>query len=189
MGLHISSMNGLKGQGYELFVLTYGLDPGSPEFRTIQSNFSYLADLLDTKGLVITGSYDREFGNNFTGFLEKVESRLFSASMIARESDQSRDFPVPSVVVIQKSSYDNVDIAYFSIRGSTSETIVGLFRQILEASKIQKITMIEGNLLRGRTEIANSFWEAIQLRPSFFGIGLDVKELIKRFWPVRSSIT
>jgi hypothetical protein len=63
MGLHINSINGLKAaSGYELYVLTYGLEPGSPEFRIIQENFSYLADSLGTISSVLDISSPRKVG-------------------------------------------------------------------------------------------------------------------------------
>lgn len=181
LGLHISSMNGLQGDGYQFYILTYGLDPGSPEFRIIQERFSYFADLLGVKGLVVTGSYDGPYRDNFAGFLEDVENRLFSAAMIARDSIPDKILPVPALVALRKADDSAVDLAYFCIRGRDDKEIVSLFRDVSSSlSKGRPLGGMPENLLSDNNKIADAVWGSIQIRPSFFGVGVDVKDLLSR---------
>jgi hypothetical protein len=160
--------------------MTYGLEPNSPEFRVIQKNFSYLADTLGTKGMVITGNYEKEFRNDFVGFLTQVEEKLFSISEIAKKYSNNDQYPVPALTVLKKIPGGRIDIAYLSIRNLSEQQIIAIFRTIIEYNGQDRLFDIPNNLLAKMSNLGGHLWDAIQIKPSFFGLGVDVKQLLKR---------
>lgn len=183
MGLHINAINGLRSaSGYELYVLTFGLSKGGPECRAIQENFSYLADILGARGMVITGDYDADYRNNFSGFMSEIHDKIFSTSIAIRDDlGVPSEIPIPGLIVMRKKIDAELDVAYFSIRNMDYAEIFEIFRCVSEMDDSSKLRDIPGNIFhRRRKGLAKSLWDSVQIRPNFFGVGLDVKELLEK---------
>ncbi|RUX08219.1 MAG: hypothetical protein EOS71_00475 [Mesorhizobium sp.] len=176
-------MDGLvSARGYELCVLTFGLAGGSPEARVVHENFEYMADALGKDGMIITGGYDKDYADNAAGFLSHAAEAIYGTGL-APEGVDDRELPIPALVALRRSPEGPPEIAYFKIGGATEQEIIAIFRTIAEAStKPGGIQGLPGNVMRPVKEAAVTVWEALELKPEAFGLGIDLKPFIERLF-------
>ena len=181
MGLHITSVNGLKhAKDYQLYVLAYCVSPLSPEFRIIQKNFAFLAESIGDDGLVVAGKFGDEFGGNFAGFLEELDNTVFPIAHKLYHARSMSAFPTPALVVIKQpdDGQAEAELAYFHIQGYGEAALVSLFRQITVCDDNGKLRNIQGNLFQiEEKQLVNRLWNSLLLKPSIAGMGVDIKKL------------
>lgn len=181
MGLRINSMAGLQAaRGYRLCILTFGLVDRSPEARSVARYFDFMADDLGEDGMIVTGGFNSQFQDDPSEFLERASLAIHDV-VDDRANGTAASLPSPALVAFRAAEKGPPEVGYFSIRGLDDEGIIAVFRSIKEASKeAGGIEHLSANLLHAKVGVANAIWESLQIKPSAFGMGVDLKQLIVR---------
>ncbi|MEI2769501.1 MAG: hypothetical protein V9G98_01740 [Candidatus Competibacter sp.] len=196
MGLYIHNLSPIPmdlDRSYYLYVLDYGWD--EPLGKTIRENFSRMADLAArNEAIVLAGTNPREFANEI--FSAHVDDYQFSYSDINGERG---DEILPALMISnihprrfkerfpnyrfhrEKKGAADEKLILIPLRGvcNSSTEVVALieriFRDIAEKKPLLDFTIAK-EIKAGN---GNAVSDAIILKPSLWGIGVDIRELIK----------
>ena len=198
MGLHVHSLSrlplGLEKE-YYLYILDYGWD--EPFSAALVANFRKMAELAAmNKAIVLAGTDARLFAEDFLSVHFNNEQLSWSnvngengeevlpAIMISSIHPQKfrSNFPDYKLPKVGKGIADEKMIL-IPLRGvckDASEVIVlieKIFRDIAAKKPLQNFSIAK----KINANEGGAFWDAIILKPSIYGIGIDVKESLK-FW-------
>jgi hypothetical protein len=203
MGLYVHSLSRLPlaiEPNYYVYVLDYGWD--EPLGQALHSNFRRMADLAArNKAVVVAGTDSRAFAEEVLSV--HVDDPQFSWCKVNGEDG---DDVLPALMIstihpgrfreavpayrFAKSSMGSVDekIILIPLRGVCKDAtevvalIEGVFRDIANQKPLANFAVAKE--IRGGSGVALS--DAIILKPSLWGVGVDIKELIKG-WRARSA--
>lgn len=197
MGLYVHSLERLPAQlerDYYVYVLDYGWD--EPLGEALRQNFRRMADLASrNKAVVIAGLDPRSFVDQV--FSVHIDDPQFSWQTINGESGETI-LPAIMITTIQPSKFKETNPGYRfseSAPGSaddkivliplrsfckTSTDVVALIEKIfadIEAKKpLTDFAVAEQIRPKSRR---GSYSDALVLKPAVWGMGIDLRELLK----------
>lgn len=200
MGLYVHSLSRLPlglERDYYLYVLDYGWD--EPLGEALHANFRRMADLAaKNKAVVIAGTDSRAFVDEVLSV--HVDDPQFSFSNINGENGEEI-LPALMISTIHPQKFKMKASGYRipEVRGGVADDkliliplrdvcknatevvalIERIFRDIAAQKPLTDFTVAKQINAGSR----NAYSDAVILKPSFFGVGVDLRALAKVFFP------
>jgi hypothetical protein len=197
MGLYVHSLERLPAElerDYYLYVLDYGWD--EPIGQALRQNFRHMADLAArNKAVVIAGLEPRSFADQV--YSVHIDDPQFSWSAI---NGQNGEILLPAIMIttIQPSKFKETNPGYrfpdvppgnaddkiilIPLRSfcKNATEVVALIEKIFIdiAGKKPLVDFAIAKQIRAK-EGRGSYSNAIILKPAVWGVGIDLKELLK----------
>lgn len=198
MGLYVHSLSRLPlgiERDYYVYILDYGWE--EPLGQALHANFRLMADLAaKNKAVVIAGSESRSFADELLSV--HVEDPQFSWSQVNGENGEEI---LPAIMIstihpqrfkdevpgyrFTASSKGVADekIILIPLRGlcKNSTEVVALVERIFRDIAAQKPLTDFSIAKEIKADKKSGIYEALILKPSLWGVGVDIKELINNF--------
>lgn len=204
MGLYVHSLGLIPMElekSYYLYVLDYGWH--EPLRDAILSNFSRIADLAGKNDAVAL------FGTDPRAFADEILSAHIDDSQFSWRNVNGEDgkeilpalmisninprrfrgeFPDYCFPEIKKGVADE-KLILIPLKGfcNSSTEVVALIERIFRDIAAKKQLLDFAVAKEIRAERRNAISDALILRPTFYGMGVDIKEII-RAWPIKNWI-
>jgi hypothetical protein len=204
MGLYVHSLSRLPvdlERDYYLYVLDYGWD--EPLGDALQANFRRMADLAaNNQAVVIAGTDSREFAreifsihfddpqfswNNINGISgEEVLPAILISTI---HPTRFRDDPLREIPRKQRIGIADDKLILIPLRGTcdNASDVVALIERIFRDVAAKKPLAEFSIAKKIRAGEKGAISDALILRPSFSGIGVDLKELASAVWKKMQS--